>query len=334
MVEDRRVPRVRLAVALLVPARAAAEIDVLRRALGADTVRVAPHLTLVPPVNVAEGRLEEAEDLVRVAAAASRPIATVLGPPTTFLPMNPVVYLAVGPPAAVSAVEDLRARIFTGPLVRPLTWPFVPHVTVVDGGGEDRIVAAATALADHVVPVTFDAVALLREHRDDDGVRIWRPLLEARFGGPSVVGRGGLELELDVGSRLAHDAERWAAATEEDHRRARVGGGSAPDEPVTVTARRDGAVVGVAAGTCRDGDADLERLLVDPAVRREGIGSHLLAAYGAEAAERGAVRILTRAPAGDGSERFFVDRGFEAVATVPGPPDGDGDVVVLARRLV
>lgn len=324
----------RLGVALLVPAAAAAEIDVLRRALGAGDAahRMAAHLTLVPPVNVAEERLAEAEAIVRSAAAATRPIATVLGPPTTFLPVNPVLHLAVGPPPAVTAVEALRARVFTGPLARSLTWPFVPHVTVVDGGAEDRILAAVSALADHVVPVTFDAVALLREHRDEDGVRIWRPLLEARFGGPSVVGRGGLELELDVGRRLAGDVERWAAAADEAHRRATAGSGWEPDEPVTVTARRGDDVVGVADGACQDGDAHLARLLVDPAVRREGIGSHLLAAYGAEAADRGAHRILARAPAGSVSERFLVDRGFTSVATVPGRDPGR-DVVVLERLL-
>ena len=324
----------RLGVALLVPAAAAAEIDVLRRALGAGDAahRMAAHLTLVPPVNVAEERLGEAEALVRSAAAGTRPIAATLGPPTTFLPVNPVLHLAVGPPPAVAAVEALRARVFTGPLARSLTWPFVPHVTVVDGGAEDRILAAVTALADHVVPVTFDAVALLREHRDEDGVRIWRPLLEARFGGPSVVGRGGLELELEVGRRLAGDVERWAAAVDEDHRRGDAGSGWTPDEPVTVTARRGGDVVGVADGACRDGDAHLVRLLVDPAVRREGIGSHLLAAYGAEAADRGAHRILARAPAGSAAERFLVDRGFTAVATVPGR-ERWRDVVVLERLL-
>ena len=105
-----------------------------------------------------------------------------------------------------------------------------------------------------------------------------------------------------------------------------------PDEPVTVTARRSGAVVGVAVGTCRDGDAHLGHLLVDAAVRGEGIGSHLLAAYGAEVAVRGAHRILAGAPAGGGAERFYRSRGFATVATVPAWDRGR-DVVVLERLL-
>lgn len=184
----------RLGVALLVPPRVAEQLDVVRRALGAGGAvhRLAPHLTLVPPVNVAEGRLVEAEAVVRSAAAATRPFAATLGPPATFLPVNPVLHLSVGPGAAVAQVEQLRDRVFVDPLVRDLSLPFVPHVTLVDGGDPGRVAAAVEVLADLLVDVVFDRVALLAERRDADGVRIWRPLLEACFGRPAVVARGGL----------------------------------------------------------------------------------------------------------------------------------------------
>ena len=97
MVDDRGMPRTRLGVALLVPPRAAAGVDLLRVALGAvGAVRhVAAHVTLVPPVNVAVERLPEVEVLVRCAAAGHRPFAATLGPPVTFLPANPVLYLSL-----------------------------------------------------------------------------------------------------------------------------------------------------------------------------------------------------------------------------------------------
>lgn len=326
--------RIRLGVALLVPAQAAAEIDVVRRALGAgDAVhRMAPHLTLVPPVNVAAERLGEAEDVVRRAAAAAAPIATTLGPPTTFLPTTPVLYLAAGPDSALTAVERLRAAVFVAPLARHLTRPFVPHVTLVDGGDDRRIAAAVEALADHVVEVTFEGVALLREQRDDAGLRVWRPLLEARFGGPSVVARGGLALELEVGGRLAADASAWFDAAWDAHDRDQSGPGWAPDEPVAIAARRHGEVVGAVAGLVRDGDAHLERLVVDRAVRGEGIGGHLLAAFTAEVGERGASRLVLRTANGGGAERFYRDRGFTMAATLPRWRRGV-DFVVMERRL-
>lgn len=306
----------------------------LRRALdaGAAAHHIAPHLTLVPPVNVREERLEEVEATIRTAAAVTGPITATLGPPTTFLPDSPVLHLAVGPAAAVAAVERLRARVFVEPLARSLTWPFVPHVTLVEGGDPQRLAAAAEALAGHVAEVTFDSVSLLREQRDEDGVRIWRPLLEARLGGTRTVARGGLALELEVGERLARDAASWSQLAWDAHDRALSGEAWAPEEPVTVTARRDGGVVGVATGRCRDGEAHLERLIVDAAARGEGIGGHLLAAFTSEAAERDVSRIVLRAAAGGPVEQFYVDRGFTPLATLPRWRRGT-DFVLLERPL-
>ncbi len=334
IVEDRVVPRHRLGVALLLPRRAAAEIDVLRRALGAgeSVHRIAPHVTLVPPINVAEERLVEVEGIVRQAAVAARPFTVSLGPPTTFLPESSVLYLAVGCDPAVTAVERLRDAVFRDPLARPVERPFVPHVTLVDGGDERRIVAAAEALAGLELRVTFDGVALLQEQRDEDGTRVWRPLVEPRFGGQAVVARGGLEVELEVGERLAHDAATWFDAAWDAHDRLLAGDAWAPAEAVTVTARRAREVVGTATGACRDGEAHLERLIVDSTVRGEGIGGHLLAAFTSEVAARGASRVVLRAIAGGAAERFYVERGFTVVTTLPRWRRG-ADFVLLERPL-
>src|SRR5690606_33842453 len=90
------VPRLRLGVAVPVPSPVAAEVDVLRRACGAaDVERIPAHCTLVPPVNVREDRLDDAVDVLRAAAAATRPFDVTLGPPGSFLPTNPVLYLAL-----------------------------------------------------------------------------------------------------------------------------------------------------------------------------------------------------------------------------------------------
>jgi 2'-5' RNA ligase len=168
--------RRRLGVVLLLPEPAATEVDGLRRALGDGSLgRIPAHLTLVPPVNVREDDMPGALGVLRQAAAQTRPLDLRLGPATTFLPATPVVYLAVD--GDVAALHALRGRVFHPPLERPLTLPFVPHVTLADDFDPNRIPAAVAALADYVVDVRFEAVHVLEEGRG----RVWRPVADAPF---------------------------------------------------------------------------------------------------------------------------------------------------------
>ena len=240
-------PRLRLASALLVPEPFAREIDGLRRALGEDLDRVAPHLTLVPPVNVRADELGVALSVLRRAGAAMDPITVTLGPAVTFHPVNPVVYLEVG--GAVESVRRVRDQVFQPPLTRSLTHDFVPHVTLVESTTPDRIAASLVALADYRIEVTFDAAHLLQEHG-----RRWRPIADVRFAPSLVVGRGGIETEITVSSLADPQVVEFAGVPgdEIDH---------------VVVARRAGAIVAVgyaASGELRHvaGDRDLDRQLL------------------------------------------------------------------------
>src|SRR5665213_2250079 len=116
-------PRLRLGVVLPVPEPAAGEVDGLRRALGDGALgRIPAHLTLVPPVNVAVESLDEAEAVLLAAAAGAGPIVCDLGPPTTFWPVNPVIYLGVDE-TALAPILGLRQAVFRPPLRRRLTLP-------------------------------------------------------------------------------------------------------------------------------------------------------------------------------------------------------------------
>lgn len=260
----------RLGVALLLPPPFDAEVDGMRRALGDGTLgRMPAHLTLVPPVNVREDRLGEALAVLRRAAVATRPFTLRLGPPATFLPDNPTLYLAVG-----GEVQALRDRVFVDPLARPLTWPFVPHVTLADEAEPDRIAAARDALAGYEVDVTFHRVHLLREGPG----RVWAPIADAMFAAPAVIGRGGLPVEITVSETLDPEARALAGA-----------------EPLVLTARADGVIAGYAEGWCRPPRAHLSAMEVASEQAHLGIDRHLLAAFRSEAASRGCAE-LTIAP--------------------------------------
>ena len=155
-----------------------AEIDTLRKAVGDPSLgRIAPHVTLVPPVNVNDERLEEAWVLVRRAASASSALHLTLGPPATFLPVTPVLHLAVG--GDVDELYALRERIFVPPLQRSLDHEFVPHVTLADGVDAEVIESALVALAAYEASVTIDHVHILEEREG----RVWEPLATAPLAG-------------------------------------------------------------------------------------------------------------------------------------------------------
>ena len=252
----------RLGVALLVPPPLDAEIDGMRRALGDGTLgRMPAHLTLVPPVNVREDRLGEVLAVLRRAAAVTRPFTLTLGPPATFLPDNPTLYLEVA-----GDVGALRDRVFADPLARPLTWPFVPHVTLADEAAPERIEAALMALADYRVEVTFHRIHLLREGFG----RVWSPIADAPFVAPAVIGRGGLPVELTVTEGVDPQAAALAAG-----------------QRLVVTARSDGVVAGYAEGWCRPPAAHLASMVVTSDHAHLGVDRHLLAAFRSEAAARG-----------------------------------------------
>jgi 2'-5' RNA ligase len=265
-------------VALLLPPPLDAEVDGIRRAVGDGALgRMPAHLTLVPPVNVREDRLGHALAVLRHAAAATRPFRAVLGPPATFLPDSPTLYLAVSG-TGLADVDRLRERVFVDPLARPLTWPYVAHVTLADEAEPTRIAAALGVLRDYRVEVEFDRVHLLREVAG----RVWVPIADVALAAAAVIGRGGLPVELTVSDEP--DPEARALAQGEGVRW------------LTVTARREGAVVGYASGWWRGRAAHLAVLVGSTPPDGLGAARHLVAAFESEAAKRGCEQV-TMAPA-------------------------------------
>lgn len=325
-------PRQRLGVALLIPAPVAAEIDALRRAVGDDDVsRIASHVTLVPPVNVRDEDVDAAVEVLRDAAALVPPLRLELGPVMTFAPVSPTLHLAVG--GDVDELCRLRDAVFVPPLERTLTHDFVPHVTLIEGTG--NIAEGLVALAGYRAEVELTRVHLLRETRDDDGVRIWRPVTDATLGAkPAVIGRGGLELELVSSGQLAPEAQRWLDDRWDDMDVERWGAIRSRDTPIAITARRDGEIVGVASGIVRGEGAEayLNDLMVGPAHRNGGVGAHLLAAFASRGAELGATYLTLRTPADGPAQRFYERNGFTVWYPMPEWRPGR-DFVQMRRAL-
>ena len=185
--------RRRLGVVLLLDEPWRSEVQGLRRALRSPSLDTQPpHLTLVPPVNVAESRLGEALAVLRREAARCRPTLRLsVGPAASFVPVSPVIYLSIGG-SDVDELHRLQAGVFHGPLLRSVDYDYVPHVTVHESAPDEVIPGALSVLAGYRVDVEFDRVHLLEQGPD----RVWRPLTDVAFGPPTVRGRGGVELHL------------------------------------------------------------------------------------------------------------------------------------------
>jgi len=290
--------RQRLGVVLLIPQPLATEIDGIRRALGDGArERIAPHITLVPPVNVAERDLPRAFTVVRGAASTVAPLALRIGPVATFAPVNPVAYLQVGgEPPAVEALERLRTSCLQGPLDRSSEHDFVPHVTVADELGEAHLDPVTRLLTAFVAETTIDRVHVLAELPG----RVWKPVADAPLGErPGVVGRGSLPLELTTTGRPEVEAAALLSFEEES-----------AGLPFAVTARRDEEVVGAAWGWSARGALEVADLVIAAEHRGQGFGRHLLAAVVALARRRECELVGAGAPRGGGGAALLAAAGF------------------------
>lgn len=284
--------RRRVLVALVPPEPILEPLRALRSLVGAPSVeRITPHVTLVPPLNLRRSDAELRAHL-RDAVRDLRPFELWLGPGASFAPENPTLHLRVGgDEAATDALVQLRQRLRSDVLDREDRHGFVPHLTLRRGAGSAATAAAAEVLAGRLGPWQVDRIHLLDQVHDERGTA-WSVSAEEPFGGPVVVGRGGVELHL----RTSSTAERLVGEAE-----ATTSPATGPLIVVAELPSTPGEVVARAVGSVAGDDARLLDLAVVEAHRGTGIGRQVLAHWCSEAASRGATVAISEAPlAGSG----------------------------------
>jgi 2'-5' RNA ligase/GNAT superfamily N-acetyltransferase len=297
--------RHRLLVAALIGGAVATEIDGLRRALGSSQLgRIPPHVTLVPPTNVAFDALTSAEQVVRETAGDFEPLRLTLGPPATF-PDNPSVLFL--PVQAADTLTVLKEALFRGPFAGRdrLERAFIPHVTL-DSRREpfvdDRLLRE---LAGYTNVVELTSLALL-EHDESSPARSWTTLTSYDLAEASVVGRGGLEVHMRAGTTLSPSVRillgTWYLAA---------------SEPATTSATEYFALASVssevvaAATWTIDGDVVvLTRHVVAPSWRGAGVGTSLLSFAERLERARGRRAIVLGSGFGDVADEYYLGRGY------------------------
>jgi 2'-5' RNA ligase len=303
------------AVALLPPPALSARVRALRDALD-DPRRhdLPPHLTLVPPIDLDPEGAAQLRALLRDVVADREPLQLELGPAASFAPVTETLHLRVG--GDVAALHELRDDFRRSPVDRPDHHPFVPHVTLLQRSEPERVAAGLATLVGTVGEWQVDRIHLLERLRPPGGA-VWHPVAEEPFGGPHVVGRGGVELHLRAISTLEP-----AAAV--------LHGVDAPDdeldidpqdlvlpaggELLVVVAEQPGdpTPVAVAMGSASAAGATLAHLVVEESSRGLGIGRQVLTHWCFAAARRGA-RLASAGSNSEDGDGVLAATGFVRV---------------------
>jgi 2'-5' RNA ligase len=107
---------------------------------------VPPHVTLLPPTEVPIGERPRIREHLQRVAAVHPPFDLHLAGTGTFRPVSEVVFVAVARGGV--DCELLAGDVRSGPLTRPVSFPYHPHVTVAHDVPTAMLDMAAAGLAD------------------------------------------------------------------------------------------------------------------------------------------------------------------------------------------
>jgi len=130
-----------IGVLITIPDPVGAQLSSWRRRFVEPTPAGVPaHITLLPPTLVPTDRLDEVERHLHDVVTRIGPFGVHLRGSGTFRPVSPVTFVQVA--TGIGPCELLEAQVRSGPLARPLQYPYHPHVTVaqnVDPAVLDRV---------------------------------------------------------------------------------------------------------------------------------------------------------------------------------------------------
>ncbi|TMR06435.1 2'-5' RNA ligase family protein [Actinomadura soli] len=170
-----------MGVAIPIPDPHGALLQAKRASFGDPLATAIPtHITLLPPTDVHESALDDIEAHLREIARTEEPFQIRLRGSGTFRPVSPVVFVALA--EGIGGCERVQARVLSGPLARPLPFPYHPHVTIAHHLSDDVMDKAFKELAGY--SADFDAWGFSLYEHGLDGV--WRPQRDFVFTGRGI----------------------------------------------------------------------------------------------------------------------------------------------------
>jgi 2'-5' RNA ligase len=119
---------------------------------------VPPHVTLLPPTEVPVGDRTAISAHLAEVARCHPPFEMHLSGTGTFSPVSEVVFVTVA--KGIGNCELLATDVRSGPLHRPLSFPYHPHVTVAHDLRDDVLDGAMDELAGYHADFVVDSFVL------------------------------------------------------------------------------------------------------------------------------------------------------------------------------
>lgn len=164
-----------IGVAVAIPSPWAEELQRCRESFGDPQAWSIPtHVTLLPPTRIDEGVMPEVEDHLQKIADDEQVFPMELRGTDSFQPVSPVVFVEVR--VGAEACSRVEGKVRSGPLDRPMVFPYHPHVTIAHDLPTPVLDEARLALADYRASFQVDGFSL---YQHVDGV--WRPARAFRF---------------------------------------------------------------------------------------------------------------------------------------------------------
>jgi 2'-5' RNA ligase len=165
-------------VAITIPDPWGAELQQARDGFGDPLAQaIPPHVTLLPPTEIAADDLAAFVAHLERVAAAQPPFEMVLSGTGTFRPVSPVVFVQVS--QGISSCERIERAVRSGPVQRDLEFNYHPHVTIAHYLSERALDAAFEGLADFRARFPVGQIDLYEQGSDE----VWRPLRGFTLGG-------------------------------------------------------------------------------------------------------------------------------------------------------
>lgn len=163
--------RVTIGISIGLPEPHASLVQRARRSFGdaqADAIRT--HVTLLPPTQLPQRSLAAVHDHLADVARRHPAFSITLSGTGSFRPVSPVVFIAVvdGAQECRTLAEDVRS----GPLQRPLDFPYHPHVTVAHHVDDAALDAADSQMS--TFRLTFPVAEFQLYTQDEAGA--WQPV--------------------------------------------------------------------------------------------------------------------------------------------------------------